>query len=829
MSDLNLKEEIKIGMTNTELVNSTAVDGVSTPLVTIKSILTNDYLTNLEKNISPDYNGILPSNCRYTKAINEKTTIFVIEDKPKIRKVRFNSNLNVSDIQNHGQHNLNACRFINNKLMPYSLMLSFPYIVYIAVIEEDNNYFDISDFKVFFRKHPISSINDYLYIANLWNLSGENNLCFGNHFDDFHKNDYSISKLFDKLNYEFWSRPFKAEYTSRHGMYRNHSRLHNFLVWAHYTQIDPTFIYSEDWILNKQNLSTTIRCLKSGFSASKSTTFKKVFIESMKNEIDNNNIGSNNSGLYHYDNMTIYNSKVLSLGDQINYNGNNFYVYDIIGNRDIATHVELIDDNNNKCGPIEVTSEMHIDWKEQIEAQLNNYKDQMILGGKTIKIDSLVKIIPTNSFDVVEKIRLNRDGMYEIICGENFYIATQDMIELADSIIIRGAKLEKGNSYIVCDESTQIAFRGKLTKIENYLRQLYFHFSTQDQEIIEMSSSNLRGSLIFEADNNNIMNTNVFRYLDKLYVNKKEDQDKNNYYIIRNRGVYPTASNIYLFKWNYDKDIVINSILSPDNRSLNIPSIDVDINFNVGDEVIVCDWENPDFMFKIRKISGFEHDGLLLKIKTLDSDNNEVIIDYIDLLTGKIKAGYVRKVSSEYNGIPVGSLIKSGVIGFFGFPKKDINEISAFLIDSERVMILCKSGLTLWFDELHDKFDVLLPDTKEHKRIKNIKSLDIDNIKWQSGDLCYSRGEIWIIDNDSNGRVVYHKLDADVIRKGSFSGNREYYFNIDYSYKRYGIIGPRYRKNNSEIMRNTIPNLHNGCVKDTYYRNYPHTIKIGEE
>jgi len=830
-----LQKEIIIGQENVSLVESKINDGVSIPLIRTKTLKTSEYLDNLSKKMNHGIGTVLPKNCRFVLPINSNTSVIVVEDRPKLRSVSFKYDFRREHelIKITGQEDLDAKRFLEGQREPYHLKLSFPYIVYIMLIQEKDDEFNVMYFNVFFRAHPITRPNDYLNIANIFNLGDANNLCFGRS-GGYNKNSTStLSDLVDHLIADFWNRPFTDEYQSRHYMYQNHSRLHSFLVWAHYSVLDPMFIYSTNWVIHQRNLMEEINFLGNTQNVSDSTAFRNLFVKSTNSSI----IQDSDSRKFTYDTMVLT-DQILSLGDQIRYNDQDLYLYNLIGDRNKATHVVLIDDGGKLTEPIELTGELIRDWELQVEKQLNNYVDEVKFGDKIAKVGSIIKIIPNNTYEIIQKIRLSRDKRYEFVLGKRFYMATEGVFEVIDALEVNGVELKHGIEYLVCNNQHQIAFRGKLLRIENNnYNVLYFFFEDMDtgeERGVSVDSLEDNDTSVNLISDQNIIDPSVFRYLNRLYTN----DDK--YIIIKGKGVYSKYSNTDSllpehstteFPVVYNSQDIIQNILFDNEQRLTITGVDIDINFQVGDEIIIGDWNNPDeLMFKIRKITGFEYNNIVLNFKVIDSDENETTIEYINIQTGYIKIGYIRKVKSEYEGIVVGTRIKSVVCGYFNFPKRTNYEIAAFIIDSERPMILLKNGHTIWFDELRDNFEILSPGSEGYRRIRSIRALESDKIQWQSGDICKKDGKLYLVNNGNEYMgIIYMGIDPDFVKTGSLRTRAEISEEINPDFIRYGIISPRYRKRDSIIVHESIPTFHNGYMEVPYDGYYPCTIQKTQE
>lgn len=808
---MNLIDELIINKDNVSKVESRIENGVIHQITREKNILTKDFIFNMMNKINTD-NGILPINCRYSLPVADNATLLVIEESPVIRPVKFNVDLEneLDIIDKSGQGDLNVKRFIEGKSKPYTLYLSFPYIVYIIMVYDHSDRYRLENFRVFFRNHKIKNLNDYLYIANLYNLDDLNDTCFGS-TDPYTKEKYpDLISVCEHFINNYWIKPFTYEYTTRHHKYLGNSYLHTYLTWAHYSKTDPYFVYNANWIMNDGNLQREINLVRGNSNSSDSSTFHKLFLSSMDRItfIDN-------AKKYSYENINI-NGKVLSLDDEIVYEDKNYFVYEIFGNVDGPTHIILIDDENNKTDEIELTNYLKHNISEQINNILNNYKDNIEIDGKLVKKGSMVKFIPSNSYNTIEKIRQSRDGKIEFILSDGkFYVVNKDNFEIIDSVKVNNYEninININGKYIIYNNENQTFFIGQLETLETINNSLKLYFRNIDNDVrvdIEIEAIECNDVLIDNIEN--IEQTpSVFRYLDKLYTNYD-----NLYIIAKNKEIYSklqSGENNRLFPIIYNNENIINNILIENNKTLFIKGIDKDLNFTIGDNVIVCDWENSDLMFNIRTISEFIiSDDNILQFKLIDSLKKEILIDYINLENGKIRVGHIRKVTDELNGIPYGSIVKSNTNNFTNFPKKDNNIISSFIIDCERPLVLFNNGLTLWIDDLENNFDILLPNSDEFNRIKKTKEFNIDDIKWQTGDLCIRDGKLYVINMDNAYLgILYMGIDPDFVKTANLQGRGLANTEIDSEFKRYGLIDPRYKKNECEIEGEVIPDFHNG-------------------
>lgn len=814
-------KEVIINENDTSLVESVTNDkGESEPITRKRVIKTHTYMRNI-LNKAEQRCELLPKNCRLVQS-NGPQTFFVIEQQPEIRPVRFNYDFNreLSKIKSEGVIDYTSIQKLININGQNMLKLAFPYIVFLISIKDHSpDRWECKSFRVFFRMHQIKRMNDYLFIANLLNLSDRNSLCFGGGVV-LDKNRLSLSEAAEKLVNEFWIRPFRYEYESRHVMYKNTSILNNFLLWAYYTQKDPMFIYSAKWLLHDRNIGQELNAmLLETDSTSTQTRFSSFFIDTAQPS-------TNSPKEINFETLRL-NDRILTIGDQLTYNDKKLFVYNFIGDRDGPTHIVFIDEKGNELEPIQITSALKLDWNKQIENQLNNYVNVIKLGEDEIKVGDIIRIVSTNMYEIVKNIRISRDSLVELECGGKFYIAREGNIKPVKSVDTNGIELNPNTEYIICDTQLQHGYTGRMSNIRNNgSNNLIVYFKdnvTNIENGISINALEEKDVLIFPQEDDKIRELSTFRYMNKLYNN-----NDNRYLIVKNCGVYDRRGNeneqfIHLF----DRTTILRDILNADKTTLSIPGIDKDINFTVGEKVVVGDWDQPnELMFKIREIVGFvvEHNKLLFQLKY--SDDDIVNVEYINLDSGSINVGYIRKVVSEYNNIPVETYIIANQAGIHNFPKKDRNKIAAFIIDSDEPLILFHSGLTMWYSDLEQKFDLIIPGTPEHNKIRKFRTLDVNTIDWQSGDLCVNTNNHYLLNNDNPYMgIVYMQIHSDFVKSGSLRSRARVSNEIDPSFKRYGIIDPRYAKKDSIVEYENIPNFHNGYYKTSTDGYYPYTIR----
>ena len=785
------------------------------PVIRKRVIKTYHYMNNILKSSSNKSCEILPHNCRLIQP-NGNSNVVVIEEPPAIKNLRFEYNFGneLADIEKTGIIKVQSMKKMIKPKGINTLKLAFPHTVFIMLIKECATCWEIVSFRVFFKIHPVKRNSDYLYIANVLNLSERNELCFGGSVK-LPKPQMQQVDAAESLVREFWVRPFTYEYETRYLKYKKISILNNLLTWAYYTERDPMFIYSSDWVLHNRSLQQEIdtMLLETRGSLSTNTKFNSFFADTVQ-------LGLNDQICF--DTLKLTN-KVLSVGDQIKIGKEKLYVYNFIGDRDGPTHVVFTDISGKEIEPLKITDYLRKNWDSQLNKQLINYVNSIQIGSEIIKIGDIVKIVSTNTFEVVDNIRIARDGMIELECNSRFYIAIEGNIKVIKSVDANGVELIPNRDYIVCNNQYQHGYIGKLTRVQSDKDMLTVYFKdnvTGNENGMTMNSLEEEDVTILPSDDTKIKEVRTFRYMNRICTNTS-----NRYLMIKGMGIYDRRGNeLETFYHEFNITHILGDIFNSDKTEIFISGIDMDIHFKIGDDVVVGDWEQPEeLMLKIRKITGFEVTTNSVSFKLHDK-SGDIMVDYIDLLHGIVNVGYIRKVATQINNVPIGTIVVANQAGINNFPKKDRNKIAAFIIDSAEPLVLFQSGLTVWFNDLGDGFDLLLPGTDPYKKIRKIKTLNGDDIKWQAGDLCVNDGKHYLFNNDNPYMgVVYMELHPDFVKTGSLRSRAKVSSELDNSFKRFGIIDPRYLKKNSVINYELIPNFYNGAYKVPFDGYYPYT------
>lgn len=828
-------EEIVINRSFTSIVTSGEAfsdvfntEEYFTPYKRSKLMSTASFQNKLNGVLRLDGNDILPNNTRFMKTLKGGDKLVVIEEPPCVRSihVEFDMDSTIEKLKTTGKlEEYGYENWLKQNEKPYRFHLAFPYIVYILYISSD---LCVSVIKVYYRIHPITSFSDYLFLTNLLNVDSSQSMCLGDY-----PNNAKIRTLVDSINYtleRFWLNSFNKDYIYNYQKYQYIPNICDFLTWEYHTRKDPMFIYNVEWISSKIKLGNVIddfsRYNHDGIERNQWINFdtildvfnKPVPTRSTEDDRDSKIIWNNV-----VESMIIKDSTI-AVGDMIEIGGKECYINAFNGIRQngicrVPTSIEVEDIDNNIM-TVELTPTLYTSLGEQICN--SKFLSSVEVNGETIKIgDILVLSYPNKSYRKVSKIRKARDGVIEIQFNKNdYYLISKILFEKFDvtNIVVNGVKIEKDKEYFIGTDRyarapLMISKIGKFVQIrDNSSGKLFMRFKTiyNDHFHVPLSLSFDSQSPdeeheIFEPTN--VERPKVFRLFNFLVTTHNIT-----YGIVKGRGILSSGRTDDLkYSCNRAKQEIISE------NSINITSYDIDINLSVGEQVVIADWANPVEMLKIRTIESFTVDkDNKLFVNTLFKDQKRSD-NYVDFQNGVIEMGKIRKVVTEFGGLRSGDKIRAEIPRLTNFPKKDVNTIVAFLVDTgtKYPLMLCSNCCTLWAaPEVLEQFIVYRRGTRDWGRYQNAP-IELNKIRFQSGDVIYADGCYFIahyMEGHSNKLLV-----TDLINRKGF----EYERFIDCTTicdeaNRVGIITPRYpitQRRESAYEKRCFPNLHGGYVE----------------
>jgi len=791
----------------------------SIPLFRKMTLNTNTLLERLAQNLASNFGlsiipAVLPQGCRFIKKFPSGRSLIVIEEPPMMRTLFTNISLEADLIRLEKLGKLDEFGYRDllnefdkgNIRQPYKFIVSLPYIVYLIMIDSPKYFRGL---RVFYRKNPISSLNDYLLRCNLLNIDSDNGVCLG----DGDTSGKNMSETVSNTITAFWSTIFNYGLTGSFRYYEGKiPEVSDFLSWQYYSLKDPLFVFSIDWIPIERTLGQEIEGLNARDSYSSRSSRVSFSFDVLKNAAVGPYLNSEEEQVESCCESVIIDERVFSIGDEIILDDHIYSIVDFRVSRGALNYRSpetVVLENENG------TIEKRIRDKSVVEAfkktKFNNEIDSYTLqNGVEIRAGDILQLtnpLAKNYFRKVIKIRNARDEHIEVQLGRDFYFADKLVAsKLTNILVLDNVELTKGKDYTLCTNSTGVflkankyVFSGFDTNDEGSL-YVKFGIPNRSNDAIYTSTEEFNHSYSL-LESSTLVSYPVFRIFNKIFSNSDSGL-----FISKGKGVISIGRGDVEFK--FDSKLAASLVT---NEGFNIPSFDIDLDFRLGDKVIVVDWSNPFDMLVIRTITEFkiERNALLIGLK--DDVGNTMYHKYIDFRNGEILIGTMRKVVEEYNGLKRGMKLKAQLSGVYGFPKKDINEICAFITDTGTgtPLMLCSNLQTLWAaPEVLRHFNYMLPNSSlSHKYpIKSRNEISL-HFPVMSGDVISRSNYDYMAVYDHKYGDPQELYIMDLMYGVHYS-----HLGRDISHtQRKGVLTPRYRASSlGFVMRRGFPNLHGG-------------------
>lgn len=755
------------------------------------------------ENISNNDEIILPNNCRFIKHLKNDKKILVIEEYPKVRTISYHRDF-TSIIERHkingkyDEYNLKELEIQNTM----KFTLSFPFIVYVFAF---NNYSTQYKLKVFFRLTPITGLDDYLLKPCLSNINNYFEVCLGDsrlnqkEFQNLSMND----KITECIN-DFWFNEFNTDYTDFLYEYEDTPEICDFFTWQHFTKINPHFIFSTKWKNANKTLNMVISDLEKEAYDYQETPVRNYLY--FKNNVYRK-IPDTKLKKYGTDSI-ILNDVILSCGDLIKFSGQEYYIngFDYNGNK---TFLYLYSKGNRDFLDISLDTLNIEAFMEENQFHKMNLLDSIKINDNfELGTGSIITFPRTGQISKISKIFKLPDNTVSLRIGSDFFILNESFkksIELLDenNFDVDGLKLVKGNQYYVFNTSRRnlfnhlSLFKGTYQGLDQKeFEKLKMVFSSNPPHKLKISyhqNSRDTNYRIFPADSSEIINEQIYRINNEIFYDTNLDKD---ILIIKHYGIGILDKNCILPELNADRIPRNNndSMLFCKNYfkqicetfTFTIKSFDTDISYSLGDNVIIVNWVKPDEMLKIRKIIAFFMDDKYFYLRLSDDKNNILnfpIVKFDDRNNNVYNYfAMVRKVETKMENLEVGMKIRAKITGISDFPKKDVNEIKAFIIDDIHPMVLLSNYRTLYLNQLED-FEIYGPTRSRFYKMK---------ISEPNLDISEQCGDIFIHIRKSDGNAL---LSARAEMPGEYisintNGYLDYYYDF-ISPVRYGLLKPR--------------------------------------
>lgn len=711
------------------------------PRVRKRMIKTCDFYSRLSSKFKQT-DEILPNGCKYYKKIGSNYKAIVIEEPPRIRTILVDIGIEsmieklrmTGKLKEYGYENYKPP--IVNK--SYAFQLSFPYVVFIITLDHNNQFRRL---RPFFRLHPITSLNDYLFKAPLYNIPEDQNMCLGNV-----ESGYTIIEAVENIIEKFWTNVYNHDYSTNIAAYQktDQYQVHDYLSWMYFSQIDPMFVYSVKWLPYNKNIGRTINNMTSDAynNEAEPNMFKALFDTAFEtNSITiEKDLRERNISL-----SVLIKGEALSIGDELLFNDEKMYLYSIVGDDNDITSVELEYPNG------EIINVPFDDFEDGYKTiYVPDFLENAVVNEITIKPKDIISmnIDGVGMYKRIKNLRQAPDGKIEALIGSDHYL--MDNIDFKviniDEIIINGKTIIEGDKLLVLSREDTYGPIFKMSSLVytdlnvNNKGEIVLRFDDGRGYITNINYENIaKGSSDYSfIEENELERPRLLHYFDRMLM--QTPSSGYTFSLVKERGVVPQNTNIRSFMTEGGRcsitDICSESLIDNGTR-LFIKGIYYDIDFKVGDPIVYANWENPEDMLSVAGITEFRVvDNILFVIaKTVDG-SKEFKIPMINSSTGRINIGSIIKVFSKYKSWCVGDKIKALTTGVYNFPKKDINSIVAFIDipNAKYPVALCSNLCTLWMNEQTiTSFTKISPSEAKWKKLE-VTPYDLTKIKWQHGD-----------------------------------------------------------------------------------------------
>lgn len=695
----------------------------SEPVKTEKIIKTSDFLssltgTNLDSNI-------LPPNCRFVKHF-PSGYIVVVEEQPAIRTISIDINVKLEYDKLIKNGKFSEYNLTKNTYTPRKFTLAFPYVVFFMSFSKN---LDPLYTEVYFRTNQILGNADKLFKAPLLNIATDQTICLGGYVGRWS----SLATAAQIVQSTFWTNIFNRDYTYNYEDYGDVPMVNTYVEWEYLTQVNPMFIFDVRWKEIPLTVYSTIermanRCFSAGDKLVGYRKLCQIFEQPKETEKvsqDSERIFRDVSSQYFFGSDMF----VINTGDSFDLHEKTFYIYSFLGPAGSITHVQIMSEDG-KTIFYKTTKKTMEFLKKKIEEK--RFVSQTTLPNSLeIKKGDILKFTydwsATHSYKKVEFIRENIQGDMEVnLDGEILLVKSiSKKAELFDinKPKIKGIELKVGEKYIFGElkecNSILNCYIGEYVDIDAIRNTIYARFKTTDGYKHYSFSSD---HFFIKEENANISSSNIIRSGRTLYMSKPNKPRSYNGTLLNFSSRLATVNNSQY----------LTELINDDQ--LFISGADLDIEFSIGDNVVVANWVDPLDMLTVKTITGFviKDEGLYFVLK--DKNDNISEIQYITN-NGRIFAGMIRKTVSRIDDLTVGTKIiaKKGYIP--NFPKKDINIIVAFVIDTGgEPLVLCSNGCTLWYTDVIENFDKIPMTSSKWAKIQHVP-IDVSKIKIQPGDI----------------------------------------------------------------------------------------------
>lgn len=726
-------------------------DKESVPVIKKKTLLLNDFISKLNESRKVFTGTVMPPNCRYIEPLN-RGYLAVIEEPPAFRTIFLDKSLNreFQELQDAGKLDEYDIPkdFLSKRKNPYQVNLAVPYTIFLLWITE---YFGIGMTEVYFRTSQLKGLSDNLLRAPFLNIPDEQRVCY-------QTSKYpSLGSATQGAIKAFWESVFNQDYTYNYNSYRKVPIIGNYLEWEALSRINPMFIYSAEWLPMGYNLGARVNHMieDAGGRAHGSVGYQQLadLFYSRRDsgvEVKPSPRSSRRYKLY----FDISNGVYLDSAIQIE-TGDTFKTHD--GKTAfIDSFAGFSDGSDIKYIQVDIDSHKHLMKFNRAckKFLLDKIKEERfavdfeLSSGDKIKSGDIVIVKTSGGTELYRKVDYIRKsrGIYsdediEIKVGSNFYLGSKFDAKKFDSSSpeYKGIKLEKDKEYIMIGgrqhgvflnghkvkyTGLDVAGNDLIAKFENILPGMegasdYINFSR---------ANDYQGA--YPIEDVRQFTSGIVKIGRRIYTITRNGRttNKDGLWQVGPYLVYESGYSLNYFPVSH----IMKNLIDGDH--FHIDGVDFDVDFTIGDKVVVADWTNPLSVLSVKTIRGFKQEGDTFDLVLADKNEKLSTVRYIES-NQTINVGKVRKVTNKHGKLSVGTKIIANETGITNFPKKDVNIIVAFINDMPgEPLVLCSNGCTLWYSDIIKNFKTVSMKSKAWKDLQHVP-LDLSKIKFQAGDI----------------------------------------------------------------------------------------------
>lgn len=768
-----LSEEIRINDSYASKIMAeyptTADKGAkSKPVIRHRNLLTTTYVNKVLQKISPfdAANEMIPQNCRMVKTY-QKGMLFVIEEPPAMRSIRVDMDMYreaealkaTGKWQEFGYENF----FNEQPKRPYTFMIATPYVIHILFL--GNNY-NLQRGRVGFRTKPLLGPGDQIFRPPLLNVSGNLGICYGS---EVHRGPRtSMAREVDHVVKTFWGSTFNPDYIDNYNRYENEAGVCDYFTWQYYSHTNPMFIYNVNWIPYEIRIGSIITDMEDRNELNSNTfgykTLSDLFnrpaptgktVKSKSSKIRRRLLYDVCDGWHPSDDICVNVGDAFPFGSK----GEIAFIdsYMAVEGSLEPQYIRVIKDNKLSVMKItnklkgymtEKVKELRYEAKLELPSEDKRKKKVYISAGDIVQLENLHG---NKVYKKVHYIRKAVDDRLEIRLGSEFYFVDAVEWEKVKKVDISNPEI---NGVKINGKTKYFYVAGRYLPPTPFARISPVKFD----EMTAGTNNNLVAKFIGTASYNSgkaytFNMGNKMTEPKKLFAKKELGELPKAFFI--GRGLYSIRDSNDITQTAYKNpnfgvltpgdckkytpyfDIVTKELVSEDGTHFHVESFNAEIDFHIGEKVIVADWKNPLRMLSVRNLQGFKIDRDRQQIFFILEDKHGKLEEelYVDAQVGAIMIGKIRKVSNQVNRTSAGTKIQATKAGIPCFPKKDVNIIVAFIVDTGgEPLVLCSNGCTLWYEDMMENFTRITRKSKKWKDMEHAP-LDPSKIKLQAGDI----------------------------------------------------------------------------------------------